>query len=102
MLVRLLIHVIVMLLVDFYIGATAYSTLNCTGNRIIHERCHNHVNSDDNYIITIISIHIYITNCYSQQHASIAMTVTMTMTMTCIGLSGYPKACGLAVQRDVH
>ena len=30
-----------------------------------------------------------------QQHASIAMAMTMTMTMTCIGLSAYPKACGL-------
>ena len=84
--VRLFIHVIVILLFDYYIDITTYSIVNGTGNCIIHNRSHNHVNSDSNYTITIISIHNYITNCYQQQHASIVMPMTMTMTMTCIEL----------------
>ncbi len=69
---------------DDYTDITTYSIVNGTGTCIIPNRSHNHVNIDSDYIITIISVHIYITNCYQQQHASIAMTMTMTMTMTCI------------------
>ena len=82
--VRLFIHVIVILLLDYYIDNTTYSIVNGTGNCIIHNRSHNHVNSDSKYFITIISIHISITNCYQQQHASIAMTMPIPMTMACI------------------
>jgi hypothetical protein len=54
------------------------------GNCVIHNRSHTHVNSDSNYIITILSFHIYITKCYQQQRAYIAMPMAMSMTMTCI------------------
>ena len=72
------------LLFDCYIDITTYSIVNGAGNRITHNRSHKHVNSDSNYIITVISIRIYITKCYQQQHAYIVMTMIMTMTMACI------------------
>jgi hypothetical protein len=83
-LVTLLIHVIVILLFDCDIDITTSSIVNGAGNCIIHNRSHKHVNSDRNYIIAVLSIHIYITTCYQQQHASIVMTMIMTMTMACI------------------
>ena len=83
-LVRLLIHVIVILLFAYYIAIITYSIVNGTGNCIIHNRSHTQVDSDSNYIITIIIIHMYIANWYQQQHAYIAMTMPMTMTMACI------------------
>ena len=83
-LARLLIHVIVISMFDWSIDITTYSIVTGTGNCIVHNRSHNHFNSDGNYSITIISIYNYITNCYLQQHSSIAMTMTITMTMTCI------------------
>ena len=43
-----------------------HSMFNVNGSRCIHNRNHNHVTSDRNYIIAIISIHNYITNCYQQ------------------------------------
>ncbi len=69
---------------DYYIANTTYSIVNGKGNRVIPNRNHHRVNSDSKCIITIISIHIYITSCYQQQHASIGMPMTMTRTMTCI------------------
>jgi hypothetical protein len=84
-LVTLLIHVIVILLFDCDIDITTSSIVNGAGNCIIHNRSHKHVNSDRNYIITVVSIHICTTTtCYQQQHASIVMTMIMTMTMACI------------------
>ena len=83
-LVRLLIHVIVILLFDCDIDITTSSIVNGAGNCIIHNCSHKHVNSDRNYIIAVISIHICTTNCYQQQHVSIAMTMAITMTMACI------------------
>ena len=67
--VRLLIHVIVILIFDYYIDITTYSIVNGKGNCIIHHRNRNHVNSDGNYIITMISITIHLIKCYQQQHA---------------------------------
>ena len=46
--VRLLKHVMVILLFDCYIDITTYSIVDGTGNCIIHNRSHNHVNSDSN------------------------------------------------------
>ncbi len=66
---RLLVHVIVNLIFDYYIDITTCSIVNGKGNCIIHNRSHNHVNSDGNYIITMISITIHIIKCYQQQHA---------------------------------
>ncbi len=50
--VRLLINVIMILLFDYYIDITTCSIVNDTGNCSIHNRSHNHDNSDSNYIIT--------------------------------------------------
>ena len=47
-LVRLLIHVIVILLFDYYIDITTYIIVNGKGNSSIHNRSHTHVNSDGN------------------------------------------------------
>ena len=44
--VRLLIHVIAILLFGYYTDITIYIIVNGTGNCIIHNRSHNHVNSD--------------------------------------------------------
>jgi hypothetical protein len=59
----------VIVIFDYYIDITTYMIVNDKGSCIIHNRNHRHVNSDGNYIITMISITICIINCYQQQHA---------------------------------
>jgi hypothetical protein len=49
---RLLISVILILLFDYFIDITMCSIVNGIDNCIIHNRNHNHDNSDSNYIIT--------------------------------------------------
>ena len=68
-LVRLLIHVLVILLFDYYVEITTCSIVICQGNCRIHSRNHNHVNSDGNYSITISSMTNHLITCYQQQHA---------------------------------
>ena len=75
--VRLSIHVIFILLFDYYIDITTCSIVNVKGTCILHNRNCNHVNRDGNYSITLISV-------ANHRIAINNNTLTVTITITIV------------------